>query len=197
MRLADLLPDPEEVGLLLREDDDAVVVLEALQQDLDLLALHRRVLELVERDRALALEAELQDDGGVGDAQDRRVDDLALPEGLEAAAELLQQRLELLLRGREDLLAVRVVEELGGNPLGHVRDGHGGFRLDGRGFGGGLLGAEGGDLACHRVDDDLLAFGELGVGGLWSVCRDVRDLGVGFGILRIGHDRSSLRAECA
>ena len=36
VRLADLLPDAQEVGLLLREDDDPVVVFEALEEDLDL-----------------------------------------------------------------------------------------------------------------------------------------------------------------
>ena len=36
---ADLLPDPHEVGLLLRQDDRAFLVLEVLEEDLDLLAL--------------------------------------------------------------------------------------------------------------------------------------------------------------
>ena len=35
---ADLLPDPHEVGLLLREDDRALLVLEVLEEDLDLVA---------------------------------------------------------------------------------------------------------------------------------------------------------------
>src|SRR5690606_15488634 len=111
VRLADLLPHPEEVGLLLGQHDHTVVVLETLEEDLDLLADLRRLLELVERDRALALEAELEDDGGVGDAQDRRLYDLALAERAEVAAELGEERLELGLRGREGLLAVGVVEE--------------------------------------------------------------------------------------
>ena len=36
---ADLLPDPHEVGLLLGEDDGALLVLEVLEEDLDLVAL--------------------------------------------------------------------------------------------------------------------------------------------------------------
>ena len=36
--IADLLPHPHEVGLLLREDDRAFLVLEVLEEDLDLVA---------------------------------------------------------------------------------------------------------------------------------------------------------------
>ena len=77
---ADLLPDPHEVGLLLREDDRAFLVLEVLEEDLDLVAFLERlgVLELVEGNGAFGLEADVEDDGVVGDAEDLRLDDLAL-----------------------------------------------------------------------------------------------------------------------
>src|SRR5690606_16387190 len=80
VRLADLLPDAQEVGLLLREDDHAVLVLEVLEVDLDLVARLQGVgiLELVPVDRALALEADVEDDRLVGDAEDPRLDDLTL-----------------------------------------------------------------------------------------------------------------------
>ena len=52
---ADLLPDPHEVGLLLREDDRAFLVLEVLEEDFDLVAFLEDwgVLELVERNASL------------------------------------------------------------------------------------------------------------------------------------------------
>src|SRR5881392_1338189 len=76
---ADPLPDPHEVGLLLREDDRAFLILEMLEEDLDHVPLFERarVLELVDRDRAFRLEADVEDDGGVGHAQYLRFDDLA------------------------------------------------------------------------------------------------------------------------
>src|SRR5437867_4004783 len=76
---ADPLPDPHEVGLLLREDDRAFLILEMLEEDLDHVPFFERarVLELVDRDRAFRLEADVEDDGGVGHAQYLRFDDLA------------------------------------------------------------------------------------------------------------------------
>ena len=76
---ADLLPDPHEVGLLLREDDRAFLVLQVLEEDLDLIALleRLRVLELVEGHRALGLEPDVEDDGILGDAEDLGLDDLS------------------------------------------------------------------------------------------------------------------------
>src|SRR5690606_10082056 len=58
VRLANLLPDAHKVGLLLREDDRALLVFEVLEEDLDLVADLEvlRILELVERDGALRLE---------------------------------------------------------------------------------------------------------------------------------------------
>src|SRR5438445_9501343 len=80
MGLADPFPDPHEVGLLLRQDHRAFLVLEVLEADLDLVSfLERvRVLELVDRHGALGLESDVEDDGGVRYAQHFRLDDLAL-----------------------------------------------------------------------------------------------------------------------
>ena len=77
---ADLFPDPHEVGLLLGEDDRALLILQMLQEDLDLVALLERlgILELVERDRALGLEADVENDRVIGDPENLRLDDLAL-----------------------------------------------------------------------------------------------------------------------
>src|SRR5688572_10663124 len=76
---ADPLPDPHEVGLLLRENDRAFLILEMLEEDLDLVAFLEalRVLELVDRHRAFRLEADVEDDGGVGHAEHLRFDDFA------------------------------------------------------------------------------------------------------------------------
>src|SRR2546426_1148239 len=78
--LADPLPDPHEVGLLLREDDRAFLILEMLEEDLDHVPFFEgaRVLELVDRHGAFRLEADVEDDGGVGHAQYLRFDDLPL-----------------------------------------------------------------------------------------------------------------------
>src|SRR5436189_179142 len=76
---ADPLPDPHEVGLLLREDDRAFLILEMLEEHLDHVPFFERarVLELVDRHGAFRLEADVEDDGGVGHAQYLRFDDLA------------------------------------------------------------------------------------------------------------------------
>src|SRR5437870_7083744 len=59
--LADALPHPHEVGLLLREDHRAFLVLEVLEEYLDLVALLERVrvLELVDRHGAFGLESDV------------------------------------------------------------------------------------------------------------------------------------------
>src|SRR5213079_2695618 len=71
MRFADPLPDAHELGLLLRQDDGAFLVLEVLEKDFDLIALFEAlgILELVDRHRAFRLEADVEDDGGVGHTQ--------------------------------------------------------------------------------------------------------------------------------
>src|SRR5215203_308212 len=52
---ADLLPNPHEVGLLLRQDDGTFLIFQVLQENLDLIPFLEevRILELIERDRAL------------------------------------------------------------------------------------------------------------------------------------------------
>src|SRR2546422_284660 len=77
--LADPFPDPHEVGLLLREDDCAFLILEMLEEDLDYVPFFERtrVLELVDRDSTLGLEPHVQDDGGVRHTQHFRLDDFA------------------------------------------------------------------------------------------------------------------------
>src|SRR2546426_672037 len=76
---ADPLPDPHEVGLLLREDHRTFLILEMLEENLDLVPFleRARVLELVDRHGAFRLEPDVENDGGVGHAQHLRLDDLA------------------------------------------------------------------------------------------------------------------------
>ncbi len=76
---ADAFPHAHEVGLLLRQDDRAFLVLEVLEQDLDLVARLEvgEVLELLERDAALGLEADVEHDEVVADLEHRALDDLA------------------------------------------------------------------------------------------------------------------------
>src|SRR2546421_1512777 len=78
--LADPLPHPHEVGLLLREDHRAFLVLQVLEEDLDLVPFLQGlgILEFVDRHRAFRLEPDVEDDGGVGHAQHLGLDDLAL-----------------------------------------------------------------------------------------------------------------------
>jgi hypothetical protein len=78
MRQLDLLPHPHEVGLLLRQDDRTLMVLEVLEEDFDLVARCGRILELVQRDTALGLEADVEDHGVLGHPQHLAADDLAL-----------------------------------------------------------------------------------------------------------------------
>src|SRR5438445_542481 len=77
-RLADLQLLHQDVALLLREDDRAFLILEMLEEDLDHVPFFEgaRVLELVDRHGAFRLEADVEDDGGVGHAQYLRFDDL-------------------------------------------------------------------------------------------------------------------------
>ena len=75
----DLLPDAQEVGLLLGQDDDAFAVLQILQEYFDFIAGLQLIgiLELVPRDRAFALEAHVEDDRCISNAQYARLYDLA------------------------------------------------------------------------------------------------------------------------
>src|SRR6266513_924811 len=71
VRFADPFPDPHEIGLLLRENNGAFLVLEMLEEYFDLVAFLEtlRVLELVDRHRAFRLESNVENDRGVGDTQ--------------------------------------------------------------------------------------------------------------------------------
>ena len=111
----DLLPDAEEVGLLLGEHDDAIVVFEALEKDLDLTALFELigVLELIEGNGALTLEAELEDDGLFGDLEDLGLDDLTFTDVLKRVFVLGEKVRKVVSREIELVVAVGVGEELG------------------------------------------------------------------------------------
>ncbi len=79
----------------------------------------RRLLELVERHRALGLEADVEDDGVLGDAQDLRLDDFALGDRRHGA---LVHREHLLVL----VLAVLLVIEVGADQQsGGAHDGVG------------------------------------------------------------------------
>src|SRR5262249_7890856 len=74
----DDVPDLDLVGLLLGEDDEAFRVFLRLEVDLDLLADLRRdpaPVELVDRDRALALVADVDQHLAAREADDRPLDD--------------------------------------------------------------------------------------------------------------------------
>ena len=80
--LGDLVPHLQLVGLLLGEDAQAVVVLAALEEDVDLVAgLDRDVAvgagELLERDLAFGLVADVDDDVILVQLDDAAVDDVA------------------------------------------------------------------------------------------------------------------------
>src|SRR5688572_439512 len=79
----DVGPHPHPLGLLLGEEDVPLDVLGLLEQHVDVVAdldvdLARRVGELLDRDQALRLVADVDDDLVVGDADDAAADDLAL-----------------------------------------------------------------------------------------------------------------------
>src|SRR5438105_956303 len=111
VRFPDLLPDAHEVGLLLRQDDGAFLVLEVLEEDLDLVAFLQtlRILEFVDRDRAFGLEADVENDGGVGHAQHFRFDDFTFFDIRERP--LVQQSHSLDLVGGVFLIETRADAE--------------------------------------------------------------------------------------
>src|SRR6266513_5347077 len=78
VRFADPFPDPHEIGLLLRENNGAFLVLEMLEEYFDLVAFLETlgILELVDRHRAFRLEPNVENDRGVRDTQHARLDDL-------------------------------------------------------------------------------------------------------------------------
>ena len=94
--LLDLVPDLHLLGFFAREDDVAFAILGALEQHVDDVAgLHRDlavlVEELADRDHALGLVADVDDDFRRGDLEDRALDDLAFRDVSEAAIVEIQQ----------------------------------------------------------------------------------------------------------
>ena len=120
MSFPNLLPDTQEVGLLFRKHDDPVIVLEAFEKNLNLLARLDRVmvLELIERDRAFALEPELEDDHAVRHPEHLRVDDLAFSEVTHHIRVIGEQGLEIRRRYVENFLPVRIRQQLGRDAAG-------------------------------------------------------------------------------
>src|SRR3989442_14688544 len=85
-----------------------------LEKDLDLIPFLQapRILELVDRDRALRLEPDVEDDGGIGDAEHLRFDDLTLLDVREGP--LVQ------LRHLRDFVRGVLFVEIGADPQGRV-----------------------------------------------------------------------------
>ena len=97
----DLVPDLETVGLLLGQDTQAVLVLAALEEDVDLVAdldadLALAVHELVQRNRAFGLVADVDDDVFVAQRDDLAFDDVAFFE-VFSFERLLEESGEALL----------------------------------------------------------------------------------------------------
>ena len=114
VRVLDELPDAQEVRLLLRQDNHPVFVLKALEEDFHLLARLdlARVLEFVERDGTLTLEAELEDDGGLGDSQHSGLDDLSFANIAARGPMLVEHGLEVVPGDVEDFFAEGIVDQL-------------------------------------------------------------------------------------
>ena len=129
--LADLLPHPHEVGLLLGQYHRPVLIFQVLEEDFDLITFleFAGIGKLLERDRALGLEAQVEDDRIVGHAENLRRDDLALGDRGHGA---LVHRQHLLVL----FVAVRFVVEI----RSHAEDRLVGQIFDGllRSFGGGI-----------------------------------------------------------
>ena len=87
VRLTDPLPDAHEIGFLLRKHDGAFLILEMLEQHLDLVTWLEvgMILELFERNGALGLEADVEDDHVVPDFQDLALDDLTFVDRRECS----------------------------------------------------------------------------------------------------------------
>jgi hypothetical protein len=97
--LADLVPDLDLVGLVLGEDDEPFVVLLGLEVDLDLLAdlgQAARVPELLDRDRALALVSDVDENLAVAHLDHATAHDLAF---LDIAHATVEPVLHALLGG--------------------------------------------------------------------------------------------------
>ena len=89
----DLVPDLEEVGALLGQNHQTVLVLEVFQEDVELVAfLDLGAAELVEGDDALALEADVQQDLVLANLDHRALEDLSLLDLVEGLLVLVEQR---------------------------------------------------------------------------------------------------------
>ena len=130
VRLSDLLPHAHEVGLLLRENDRAVLVLEPLEQDVDLVArLHGLgILELVDGNSTLGLEAHVQDHVALGHPKHLGLDDLPFLDALQRTLVQLEHLLVLVV-------GVPFVVEIGSDWEGCI-----GFCRRSRHSGGGISG---------------------------------------------------------
>src|SRR5256714_4686228 len=121
---ADPLPDPHEVGFLLREDDCAFLILEVLEEDLDLVPFleRARILELVDRHGAFGLEPDIENHGGVGHPQHLRLYDLAFFD--------VGERSFVQLRHLRDFVRRILLVQIGADAeLGVSRNGSGSFGL--------------------------------------------------------------------
>ena len=116
----DQLPYPQEVRLLLGKDDHSIVVLQALEEDLDFLAGNDgiTVLELVEGYGPLTLEAEFEDGRGVRRTQDPGLDDLAFLDDAACRLVVGEHGVEVVVRDVEHLFAVGVVQQFRGDVVG-------------------------------------------------------------------------------
>ncbi len=112
----DLLPDSQEVGLLLREDNDSLLVLKALEEDLDLVTRLDGIgiPELIQRNQALGLEADVQDHGRVRLPEDSSLDDFTLGDLTECV--LVQCHHLVIFVGR----VFPSLQHLHGHALGHA-----------------------------------------------------------------------------
>ena len=86
-RVTDLVPNLELIRLLLREDDEALVVLFRLDKDVDAIAsgnldLATAVGELVDGDGPFGLESDIDDDHVPADFDNRAGDDVSLTQGI-------------------------------------------------------------------------------------------------------------------
>ncbi len=118
VRHADPLPHAHEVGLLLRQDDRAFLVFEVLEQDLDLVAglEVRVVLELLERDGAFGLEADVEHHEVVADLEHRGLHDLPFLDRGQGA--VVQLHHPLVIGGRN--IRLRRTAQGGGWQAGAV-----------------------------------------------------------------------------
>src|SRR5258708_4761357 len=110
---ANALPHPHEFRLLLLDDNRPLLILEVLQQDFDFVARLeiRKVLELLERNAAFRLEADVEHDHVVANLEDARLDDLALVDRRHRAVVHLHHGLELV--GRVSLVVHELRAEIG------------------------------------------------------------------------------------